>query len=114
MCVIKEMKLVDIVYGDVVMSIQGRDTGTAYLVVGVSGKNNVLVSDGKLHKLDFPKKKNIKHLVKLETDDEFRRKAENAAEFEFGADKRLKKLMREAEMLVQIRIRENSHGNWRD
>ena len=39
---------------------------------------------------------------------------EAAAEAEFGADKRLKKLMREAEMLVQIRIRENSHGNWRD
>lgn len=114
MCVIKEMKLEEIVYGDIVMSVRGRDTGTAYLVVGVSGKNDVLVSDGKLHKLEAPKRKNIKHLVKLETEDVFRKSAENAAEAEYGADKRLKKLMREAEMLVQIRIRENSHGNWRD
>ena len=52
--------------------------------------------------------------MKLETEDVFRKSAENAAEAEYGDDKRLKKLMREAEMLVQIRIRENSHGNWRD
>ncbi|MBE6550669.1 MAG: hypothetical protein E7665_00905 [Ruminococcaceae bacterium] len=114
MCVNKEMKLEDIVYGDIVMSVMGRDTGTAYLVVGVTDKSDVLVADGKLHRLEAPKRKNVKHLVKIETGDDLRQSAEAAAEAEFGADKRLKKLMREAEMLVQIRIRENSHGNWRD
>ena len=52
----------EIKQGSVVYSVQGRDKGNYYVCVEVADKNFVYISDGKLHKLGKPKKKNIKHL----------------------------------------------------
>lgn len=48
--------------GSVVYSIAGHDAGEAYLVLGFDEKGSVIVSDGKRRPLDYPKKKNPKHL----------------------------------------------------
>lgn len=50
--------------GDVVKSTAGRDRNVIFLVVDVNDKY-VYVSDGKTRKIDSPKKKNIKHLERL-------------------------------------------------
>ncbi|MDR2361075.1 MAG: KOW domain-containing RNA-binding protein [Oscillospiraceae bacterium] len=42
-------------------SVAGRDSGTLYLIIG-EDKGNVLLVDGKHHKLQNPKRKNPKHL----------------------------------------------------
>lgn len=47
--------------GGLCQSIQGRDNGRYYLIVGVSGET-VFVADGNFKKLASPKKKNLKHL----------------------------------------------------
>ena len=47
--------------GDVVLSKKGRDTGSYFMVVDVSG-DFVYVADGKKHVLAKAKKKNVKHL----------------------------------------------------
>jgi len=111
-----------IAYGDIVRSLAGHDEGTVYFVTATDGRTQVLVSDGKLHKLSSPKRKNVKHLERLEVEDSFREAVETAASMEFGADKRLKKLLREAEMPLQTQdgdtIRKvavtDFHKNWRD
>lgn len=43
-------------------SLQGRDKGNAYVIVGVLSPSYVLVADGDRKKLSCPKKKNIRHL----------------------------------------------------
>ena len=50
--------------GDVVLSKAGRDKGKCFLVVSVNGKIATIV-DGRNRKVNFPKKKNIKHLEVL-------------------------------------------------
>ncbi len=45
---------------DIVFSLAGHDKGRAYIVLGQEGDRLVLV-DGKLRKLDKPKKKNLRH-----------------------------------------------------
>lgn len=47
--------------GDVVLSKKGRDAGSYFMVVDVSG-DVVYVADGKKHVLAKAKKKNVKHL----------------------------------------------------
>ena len=47
--------------GRVVLSTQGRDKGLYFLVLGVDG-DTVTVADGKLRRLEKPKKKKMKHL----------------------------------------------------
>jgi len=49
--------------GRLACSVQGRDRGRFYLVVGTQGDNFVLVADGVVRKVERPKKKNVKHLV---------------------------------------------------
>ena len=49
--------------GDKVCSTAGRDAGKCFFVVGILDEQYVLISDGKTHKVDKPKKKKIKHLV---------------------------------------------------
>ena len=51
--------------GDVVISIAGRDKGGIFLVVKNDGKN-VLIADGRVRKVNALKKKNIKHVKKVE------------------------------------------------
>ena len=48
--------------GDVVISVAGHDVGSIYVVVG-EDSDRVLLSDGRLKKLEDPKKKNPAHLI---------------------------------------------------
>ena len=47
--------------GGVVISLQGRDEGSYYVIVEVRG-DRVLVADGVKRRLENPKIKNVKHL----------------------------------------------------
>lgn len=49
--------------GQVVRSIAGRDQGRYYVVVGKEGDTLLLV-DGYIRRIEFPKKKNPKHVQK--------------------------------------------------
>lgn len=51
----------NIVKGSVVKSLAGRDQDRYYVAVSVEDRF-ILVADGKWHKLDSPKKKNVKHI----------------------------------------------------
>lgn len=53
----------DIVLGQIVHSKAGRDKDKYFIVVGIIDEDYVLVADGKLRKINSPKKKKIKHLV---------------------------------------------------
>lgn len=48
--------------GMIVKSKAGRDNNRFYVITDVKDEY-VYLADGKLHKLDSPKKKNIKHLA---------------------------------------------------
>ncbi len=48
--------------GHLVCSIQGRDSGRFYLVVGIENGTRVLVADGEKRTVEKSKRKNIKHL----------------------------------------------------
>ncbi len=48
--------------GRVVQSIQGRDKGRYFLILGSLSDDTVLVADGLTHPLSRPKKKKIRHL----------------------------------------------------
>lgn len=48
--------------GAVVYSLKGRDAGAYYVCVAEADDKFVFVCDGKTHRLNRPKKKNIKHL----------------------------------------------------
>lgn len=51
-----------LVPGQLVGSTAGRDAGKLFLVVGVMGDSMIQVADGKGRKIEYPKKKNVKHL----------------------------------------------------
>ena len=55
------MNQTDIGVGSVVLSKQGRDKGSYFLVVAV-GDGVVYLCDGGMRKLAAPKKKNVKHV----------------------------------------------------
>lgn len=50
--------------GDIVFSKMGRDQGRYYIVVDVNEKF-AFIADGKLHKIQKPKKKKFRHLIHL-------------------------------------------------
>ena len=50
--------------GDIVFSKMGRDQGRYYIVVDADEKFAFIV-DGKLHKIQKPKKKKFRHLIDL-------------------------------------------------
>ncbi len=52
--------------GRIAVSTAGRDRKRAFLVVGLSGEGYVLLADGRLRKIDRPKKKKLRH-VRLES-----------------------------------------------
>ena len=52
--------------GQIVKSIKGRDKGRFFIVIGKFDKDHLLIVDGDIRKIDKPKKKKIKHLVKLD------------------------------------------------
>ncbi len=49
--------------GQLVFSIQGRDSGRFYLITGIENETMVNVADGEGRKLENPKRKNCKHLI---------------------------------------------------
>lgn len=51
--------------GDIVESLQGRDLGTRYLVIGIDKKGYCQLVNGKLKPMEKPKIKNAKHLAYL-------------------------------------------------
>lgn len=55
----------NVLQGSLVRSLAGHDKGSYYVVVGVEGKA-VLIADGKEHKLERLKKKNMKHIKVME------------------------------------------------
>ncbi|MEG6616917.1 KOW domain-containing RNA-binding protein [Peptococcaceae bacterium 1198_IL3148] len=59
------LKGVDLQVGQLVCSTLGRDKGKVYLVIGLTDVNRVLVADGKVRRIENPKKKNIKHLQRI-------------------------------------------------
>jgi ribosomal protein L14E/L6E/L27E len=52
----------DIKVSYIVKSLAGRDSGKLFIVIGFENENFALLSDGKLRKLEAPKKKKIKHI----------------------------------------------------
>ena len=53
--------------GDIVKSVAGRDEGVFYLVTGV-GTRRLSLTDGKVRRPDKPKLKNVKHVIKVESE----------------------------------------------
>lgn len=51
--------------GHIVISSRGRDTGHAYVVMGWYKPNTLLIADGRGRKAQSPKRKNLKHVVLL-------------------------------------------------
>lgn len=56
-----------LVIGQVVRSLKGRDKGKIQMVIDLLDESHVLVVDGKRRKIEKPKKKKIKHLQKSNT-----------------------------------------------
>ncbi len=50
--------------GDIVYSKAGRDKDKPFVVLSVVDSQFVLLADGRLRRVDQPKKKKIKHLLK--------------------------------------------------
>ena len=48
--------------GSIAVSLAGRDKDRVFIIVGVLDEKYVLVSDGRLRKVEKPKKKKLKHL----------------------------------------------------
>lgn len=50
--------------GDIVRSLSGKDVGKYFLIVNVDGKN-AYIADGRTRKITACKRKNVKHLKKV-------------------------------------------------
>lgn len=50
-----------LIVSDVVVSLNGRDSGNTFFVVGVDG-DYALIADGRVRRLERPKRKKQKHL----------------------------------------------------
>ena len=48
--------------GSVVLSLSGRDKGRMLVVVGIIDDSYVYVADGRLRRVESPKRKKIKHI----------------------------------------------------
>ncbi len=59
------MELTDFDIGRIVISKAGRDKGKIFVVFGKLDAEHVLLVDGFLRRIDKPKKKKIKHLIKM-------------------------------------------------
>ena len=57
---------IDIVSGDLVESLKGRDKGRLYIVVTVKD-GRAAITDGKVRKTVKPKSKNVKHLKTVQS-----------------------------------------------
>ncbi len=77
--------------GDLVISLTGRDKDKRFVVVEIT-KTRVRVMDGKTHKINSPKTKNIKH-IKLIFDAGLYHLVENIKQGKLVSNKRLYKLI---------------------
>ncbi len=59
----------DLHIGDIVYSRAGRDQGRYFLVIGLVDEQYVLIADGKLRRIETPKRKKVKHLRALPQQD---------------------------------------------
>lgn len=50
--------------GQLVIAKAGRTSNEKFIVICIINEQYVYISDGKIHKIEKPKKKNIKHLMK--------------------------------------------------
>lgn len=57
----------ELVKGQVVIALKGRDKGRVQMILDYLDKSHVLVVDGKKRKIEKPKKKKIMHLQKTNT-----------------------------------------------
>lgn len=51
----------------VALSLKGRDKGRLFLIIGYQDEAYALIADGKLRKLEKPKKKKLMHLKAIGT-----------------------------------------------
>ena len=52
----------DLKIGEVVISKSGRDCGKMFIVIKIIDEQYVMLCDGKLRKIERPKKKKMKHI----------------------------------------------------
>lgn len=64
----------DITCGSIVLSTAGRDSDRIFAVVGIIDENYVLISDGRVRRLETPKKKKLKHLKFISQSEEITQK----------------------------------------
>ena len=64
----------DIKSGSIVLSTAGRDSNRMFSVVDVVDENYVLISDGRVRRLETPKKKKLKHLKFISQSEEIAQK----------------------------------------
>lgn len=64
----------DIKSGSIVLSTAGRDSNRMFAVVDVVDENYVLISDGRVRRLETPKKKKLKHLKFISQSEEIAQK----------------------------------------
>ena len=57
--------------GQIVYSKAGRDSGNAFVVIGIEEDNYVLIADGSKRRIEKAKKKKSKHLIETGFVDEF-------------------------------------------
>ena len=55
--------------GRIVRSKNGRDRYRLFAIIGTCEDGSVLIADGNLHKIESPKKKNIRHIEVLAASD---------------------------------------------
>jgi ribosomal protein L14E/L6E/L27E len=63
---VKELENNDLI-GRVVYSKAGRDKDANFVIVGILNESFVYIADGKLRKIEKPKKKKLRHLIFTET-----------------------------------------------
>lgn len=56
----------DLSIGQIVKSTKGRDKGKFFIIIEKLDADHLLIVDGDIRKVDKPKKKKTKHLVKLD------------------------------------------------
>ncbi|EAX47680.1 conserved hypothetical protein [Thermosinus carboxydivorans Nor1] len=54
------------ILGQIVASTSGRDAGHVYVVVGIVPPNFLLLADGRGRRIANPKKKNVRHVKRVQ------------------------------------------------
>ena len=98
-------KTIGLRLGQKVTSMQGRDYGQEFLVVGFIDDSILLVADGKKRSVKRPKKKNIKHIsISLKVDELIENKLSTGGQVTddeiYKAIQRLGERMEEGEMNI--------------